>query len=153
MPLNDEEVSQIYEEIVSGRQAAKANAVRPMSNPKQPDVLPEIVYKDELVEVISIPVRSSTERDVYIRRRDQAWEQVSFSPVQSNDPLSFFAKPGTVEDGVRILEIAATILLSLTQDTTERIHQCLRSAFDGLNRQGAIISVDALVKRCLAKGQ
>lgn len=149
MPLSNEEVNEIYEEIVSGRQAAKANAVRPMGNPELPDIVPEIVYRDKTGEAISIPVKENSDRDVYVRRHGEPWRQVSFSPAP-NDPLSAFAAPGVVEEAVRVLDVAEAIVLLSGNGEKELVRASVQRAFDTLNREGALISVDALVKRCLA---
>jgi hypothetical protein len=146
MALSNEEVNGIYEEIVSGRLAAKVSVVRPMANPTHPDIVPEIIYRDESTEAISIPANDNSERDVYVRRHGEPWQQVTFSLV-SNDPLSSFAAPGVVEDASRTLAVAETILLLSGKATKEKVRTSLKLAFDALNRQGPLISVDSLVKR------
>lgn len=149
MPLSNEEINEIYEEIVSGRQAAKVDAVRPMANPKLPDIVPEIVYRDQLGEAISVPVKENTDRDVYVRRHGESWREVSFSPA-SNDPLSAFAAPGVVEEAVRTVDVAEAILLLSGTDSKELVRAGVKRAFDALNHAGGRISVDALVKRYIA---
>lgn len=70
------QLNQIWDDVASGRQAHKADAVRSLAAPGGVDVLPVIVVNDVVAQVLSVPVKDNTARVVYARKPGGTWVEL-----------------------------------------------------------------------------